>query len=354
MIQELSSTDIYFLVSELKALEGGRIEKIHQYSLQEFLFRIKTRQSKSDFKIVLPETAFLSDVKKESPDRPLGFCQFLRKYLDGAMVLKVEQYNFERIIRFEFDAGKEGNLSLFIELIKPGNLILCKDGVILSALTTKKYKNRIVKRGEEYVLPPSQPNTPNLSEKEAHSIFSSSEKSVVKTLATSFGLGGKFAEEVLFNTNIDKSAASKTLPEESFKLLFISLKGLFSREPSPVSYSGRVYPIKMVSLSGGESFDSFSKAIESTYSENVVKSKESGKYERIVETQEKRLAELESEELEFQKAAETIYNNYIGLTAFLVEAKKLVKDKEALIKYLKKHPNFKEYIEKDKKIILEL
>ncbi len=62
----------------------------------------------------------------ESPAAPPEFCMSLRRYLRGAWLIGIEQYEFERIVTVTFKT-KEGLLKLVVELFGEGNIILTNE-----------------------------------------------------------------------------------------------------------------------------------------------------------------------------------------------------------------------------------
>ena len=83
------------------ALVGGKINRISQVNKDELTFIIYT--GKSTVKLIVSTNASnarvcLSAVEKEPAPVAPNFCMLLRKHLQGAEILEIKQYAFERIV----------------------------------------------------------------------------------------------------------------------------------------------------------------------------------------------------------------------------------------------------------------
>ena len=84
----------------------------------------------------------------------------LRRYLRGAWVFGIEQFEFERIVTLSFRT-KEGVLKLVVELFGDGNFILTNErNVILHAFFFKRMRDRNILRNEVLVFPPPSGKNP--------------------------------------------------------------------------------------------------------------------------------------------------------------------------------------------------
>ncbi len=146
-------------------------------------------------KYSVPDYIYLTDYKEKSPEKPSGFCMVLRKNLEQSRLRSIKQLGSERIIELLFE--KKEKHKLFIELFSPGNIVLCKEeDTIISALETKKWKDRTIRGGIAYVFPKREINFFDLKKKELKELLKSTEKdSLVTCLAIDLGLGGVYAEE---------------------------------------------------------------------------------------------------------------------------------------------------------------
>ncbi len=132
------------ITSELgEVLVGGRIDKIHQPEKDTILISVRTRSG--GYRLLLcanPSCArvHLASSNMENPMTPPMFCMLLRKHIGSGKITRIEQPNFERIIRIHIESYDElGDLSekvLICELMgKHSNIILVnKDNKIIDSV----------------------------------------------------------------------------------------------------------------------------------------------------------------------------------------------------------------------------
>ena len=147
---------------------GARVEKVYQPEHDEIILQIR---SKSGGKRLLinagannPRIGF-SNVPKENPQNPPTLCVLLRKHLQGAKLVSVEQVGFERVAVLGFEGRDEMGYSSMKYLIaeimgKYSNLIFTDSGMkILSALKSVDFSTSSLRQvlvGMKYELPPKQ------------------------------------------------------------------------------------------------------------------------------------------------------------------------------------------------------
>lgn len=155
------------LVRELNTfLIGGKINRISQVNKDELTFIIYT--GKTTVKLIISANASnarvcLSTTEKEPAPVAPNFCMLLRKHLQGAEILEVRQYGFERIVEIDLHCVTDFSDSvrtLRCELMgKYSNVILTENGVILGALKTTALENeahRVLLTGAKYLYPAPQ------------------------------------------------------------------------------------------------------------------------------------------------------------------------------------------------------
>ena len=153
-MKALNILDIGVIVKELQELVGGKIDKIYQPD--GFLIKVhKPNVGKIMIKIE-PNKLWITEKKQEMPVKVSGFCAKLRKEFEGRKITKIEQAKGERIVKFTIES-KDEKKHLIIELFANGNLILTNShDIIIIALEERSWKDREIKKGLEYKLPPSQ------------------------------------------------------------------------------------------------------------------------------------------------------------------------------------------------------
>ena len=321
-------------------------------------------------RINLPSFIWRAEAKPEMPTKVRGFCALLRKLLDRSFLRKIEQIESERVLKFEFEA-KEGIFVLILELFSKGNVILCKAGEIIMPLELQEWKDRTIKRGEKYILPSKKQNLFKIKLADFKKIISESKDTISKTLATTMGLGGKYAEEVCLRSGVDKK--NKKVGEVEIKKLFKQLSEMLKQKTEPVVVlkEGEVkdiVPFKLQVYSEFEqkSFETYSKALDSVLSEGIeeekvtaVQDKFQAKLDKItkkIEMQQKNLKEMLDKSEESQKKGELIYEKYQELQKLLETIKELRKEhswKEVKVK-LKAVKYIKQITEKTGEISLDI
>lgn len=155
------------LAKELNGfLVHGKINRISQVNKDELTFIIYT--GKTTVKLILSANASnarvcLSATEKEPAPIAPNFCMLLRKHLQGAEILAVRQYGFERIIEIDLHCTtdfSESDRTIHCELMgKYSNIILTENGVILGALKTTALEDnshRVLLAGAKYLYPAPQ------------------------------------------------------------------------------------------------------------------------------------------------------------------------------------------------------
>ncbi len=148
-----------------KVATGARVEKVYQPERDEIIIQMRTYDGEKRLLINAgsnnPRISF-SAIKRENPQNPPMFCMLLRKYLQGAKLVSVEQEGFDRIAVLEFagrdEMGFECRRYLIAELMgRYSNLIYTDENKkIVSALKTldiSSESERQILPGMRYVLP---------------------------------------------------------------------------------------------------------------------------------------------------------------------------------------------------------
>ena len=168
----LDSLYLQQLSKELKSLlRNSRVEKISQPHPLDAVLSLRTAQkSYRLFISAHPQYARINLTAKnqENPLKPPAFCMLLRKYLENARLLEINQPDFERIIRLYFQTVYPidgiSQIILVCELMgKHSNLILInrQNNQILGAakiLTSESNRYREIASGSPYVCPPKKTN----------------------------------------------------------------------------------------------------------------------------------------------------------------------------------------------------
>lgn len=350
MREEISGLDLIALERELKVLEGGRLDKIYQRG-RELIVHFYVPGDKKYRLFLSSGKVFLSKYKRDVPEKPPNFCMFLRKYLSGKNVQKIRQKGFDRILEIHTE-----KYTLICELFGDGNFILVnKDMEILAALESREWKNRSIYKGEKYQYPEPALNPESLDPKSLSKIKKIN-KEIVRVLASEIGLGGTYAEEVLFRSSIEKDKNCQNLEEDELKEILDKIRGVISilksgdLEPLVYYKNGEpqaVAPFRLKKYWNleEEKYQSFSKAVDEFFTKRekakVRKREEEkfqeklGKLERMKEEQEEKLKGLKRAVEENKEKADMIYRNY-SLIENLIDTLKKAQKKFDNDKILKK------------------
>jgi predicted ribosome quality control (RQC) complex YloA/Tae2 family protein len=249
MVKQVSGVEISFLLREMEPLVGAKVEKVYNRG-EIFYIHLYTGESKV---ITLWPGKGLYIGNGEHDRTPSNFCMLLRKHLRSSKITKIEQLGLERIVKIHFQ--KEEDFILVLEVVKPGNLVLVKDGMIVFPLHIRKYGSRWIKPKEEYA-PPS-PNKKIMD-------FSGSDKQdIVRFLAVDVGLGGKYSEELCLRSGVKKDIPLREMKKGDAEELEKSLQELVHQKPEPQIIDGELVPtrMKLFSSKKGEAYGSLSEAV---------------------------------------------------------------------------------------------
>ena len=232
--RELSSIDLAALVTELNRYEGAKVDKAYLYD--DDLLRLKLRDFDRGRVELMIE---VGDVKRahaadpdnvaDAPGRPPNFAKMLRNRLSGADFAGVEQYEFDRILTFEFER-EDQNTTLVAELFGQGNVAaLDETGEVIGALSTVRLKSRTVAPGSQYEYPASRLNPLTVSRGGFDRHMRESDSDVVRTLATQLNLGGLYAEEVCTRAGVPKETPIEEATDDQLGALHDALSRLDER-----------------------------------------------------------------------------------------------------------------------------
>ena len=154
------------LCQKLDALTPCKIGKMQNISEEEILFNIHTRDQGAKRLVINVHSntsrIYLSKTLKSTSQNPTNFVMVLRKQCSQAIITKIEQIGFDRIVKLSIQARNEfqdiTNYSLYAELMgKYANLVLVNDqGIIVDALKripVFENSKRLVHPGAIYTLP---------------------------------------------------------------------------------------------------------------------------------------------------------------------------------------------------------
>ncbi|MEK9696079.1 MAG: NFACT family protein, partial [Candidatus Poseidoniales archaeon] len=122
-------------------------------------------------------------------------------------LLALDQVGADRILKFTFDS-KHGIRMLFVEMFQNGNVLLTdEDELILQALTSTSYADRVLKKGHQYLTPPPPVEPRSLSIDEFTTLMVESDQPLGRTLGGKFNLGSTLSDTICFKCQYDPSTA---------------------------------------------------------------------------------------------------------------------------------------------------
>src|SRR3989442_6199900 len=144
MKEALTSFDLMALVAEWQGLLGGYVDKVYQ-AKDEVTLRInvpgqdrKELYCKAGKWLVLHKT-------EETREAPGPFAVGLRRSIDNARVVAIEQRGFDRVAIVRLDKGLA--YELIFEMFGKGNLVLVHGGNTVAAMRTQSFKGRQIQAG---------------------------------------------------------------------------------------------------------------------------------------------------------------------------------------------------------------
>jgi len=325
MKDSMLSLDIYaWLQENREKIEGGFIKKIYQLDENSFLIKIY-REGTQNLYINLKGWIYFGE--KETPLEPSMFVMFLRKRFSGKKIIKVEQVNFDRIVKFIMGDGYE----LIFELFSEGNVIVVKDSIIERAYHEREWRHRAILRGEPYELPPQRYH-PLKDLDKLCDVINSSRYDVVRALALEFNMG-KYAEEICLRAGVEKNR--KGIGEEGCRRLQEAIKEIFQFSGGYI-YEDFFSPFPLKNRDALYVMDSFNEALKKYDVKKVeVEDEEIKRIRRRIEEQKKLLQRFEDEEIKARKIGDIIYEHFQEVSELLEKAKRGEVDYDRRRKILK-------------------
>jgi len=374
MKKNITALELSYVLKELRVLLDAKLDKIYHPNKKMLLLQFHiTGTGRKILRIFVPDYIYFTDYKEKSPEKPSGLCMVLRKNLEQSRLRSIKQLNSERIVELLFE--KKDKHKLFIELFSPGNIVLCsEDNTIISALETKKWKNRTIRGGIKYVFPKHELNFFDLGKKELKELLKGTEKdSIVTCLAIDLGLGGVYAEESCLLAKVDKKISPKKITEDTLNSLVKAIKSLCNKKINACSVYDKkelvdIVPFELAFYKDFEKkqFKSYNPALDSYFTKQVKKEetdesesrykKELEKLNKIIEEQKKQVERMELSIKTNNEKAELIYSHYKLVDEILKGIKK-AREKyswKEIKEKLKGHKIIKGIDEKESKITIEL
>ena len=249
----LEGWSIRALQEELQiALAESKVDRVFQHNSTELTLEMhKQNRSMRLLFSIHPQFARVQLItqKRKNPPVPPSFCQLLRRRLEGARFISVEQPGLERLLIFNFsvldELGNPDQVRFIVELMgKNSNLILCdRDFTILDAMKhVPSWQNRYreILPGRLYVRPPEQVkqaldswDIPSTDAELALSVGTWLKKKID-------GVGNPSIGSLLKSVSISEAEMAAFLTRDQWKILQEqSKKAVRERQPGKLFVSGQ-------------------------------------------------------------------------------------------------------------------
>ncbi|TFG07892.1 hypothetical protein EU522_00295, partial [Candidatus Thorarchaeota archaeon] len=340
MKEVMSNIDIRLVLPELKeAAEGSFIKNVYQYG-DIFVLKLYQPAGGTSQLLIQPgQRVHLTEYRRSAPRVPPRFCTVLRKYLRDRKVISVRQHDLDRILVIEI-GDDDSTYKIVAELFGNGNLLLLDpDDAIFIAKRYRKMRDRNIVPKATYVFPPPRgTDIFSLDTDAFQKLISDSSESLVRTLASRLNLDSLSCEEICALAGLKPAKKVPELATQELKdlqggldLFAEKLKGGAVKpclvldddidpeeEPQPLAF----LPFQFEVYNGHDiqSFDSFSKAIDSFFGVSEVElvdeeakdafDKERKRLETIIERQSESISKLEDKAANLRAAGEAIYSHF--------------------------------------------
>jgi predicted ribosome quality control (RQC) complex YloA/Tae2 family protein len=342
--RELTSVDIAAFVGEFAAYEGARLDKAYLYD--DDALRLKMRhydRGRVELLVDVRETKHLRVAQPErvpqAPERPPNFAMMLRNRLEGAELVGVDQFEFDRIVQIHFERG-DGRTTIVAELFGDGNVVVLDgNGEVVDCLDAVRLKSRTVVPGSPYEFPEARFNPLSVGRDGFVARMEQSNTDVVRTLATQLNFGGLWAEELCTRAGVEKTLSIDDATTDAYDQLYDVVQDLANRL-SRGDLDSRVYldsdgetaqpvdvtPVPLEEHAGldYEQYDQFTAALDAYVTdlgseddrpadaapsrpdfESEIETKE-----RIIDQQQQAIEDFQAEADVEREKAESLYANY--------------------------------------------
>jgi predicted ribosome quality control (RQC) complex YloA/Tae2 family protein len=243
--RELTSVDLAALDRELSAYAGARFEKAYLYPDDTVRFRMRDfDRGRVELLVAVRDPKHLRVAPAEhvpdAPERPPDFAMMMRNRLEGAELVDVEQFEFDRIVSLRFERDDDST-TVVVELFGDGNLaVLDAAGAVIDSLETVRLKSRTVAPGAQYEFPDARFNPLAVDEPDFAARVRDSDTDVVRTLATRLNFGGLWAEELCTRAGVEKTLDIEAMSDDQINALYVEVERLIETLEQE-SFDPRVY-----------------------------------------------------------------------------------------------------------------
>jgi len=203
----LTSLDVAAIVSELRReILGLYVSNVYQFK-EVVLLKFHSSEKGTRRLLVIPGVSLhLTSFDFEKTGEVPGFCKLLRRYLRRKRLVDVKQLDFDRVVFLDFSSRDGERVTLVVELVREGNVILVDESsTIVAALRYQELRDRAIKRGLKYVPPPRWRK--DLFEYRCADIEISED---LESLLRNFNISREFAREIEYR--VKKFSETRGIP----------------------------------------------------------------------------------------------------------------------------------------------
>lgn len=230
------------------ALADARVDKIYQPERYDLLLHL--RAPGKQYKLYISAnpsspSIYLTDKSRNNPSEPPMFCMLMRKHLQGARIISIENPGYERIFVIKFqtinELGDSLEKRLIVEIMgRHSNIILVNedDRIHDSILHVDNEMSRVreIMPARPYQLPPAQEKlTPSeiikrIQDNELWLFPQSLPRPLDKALLeTCQGFSPQLCQELIERTGIDRRKRALKLEKNELEILNIQMLKLLEQ-----------------------------------------------------------------------------------------------------------------------------
>ena len=264
MKKSLTSPDIRELVSDWQSIVGSRVDQFGRPDSNKLIFKLRNKE-KGTIRLVLDLSgwAYLTKESISTESNQGAFVNQVRQKIKKSRLEAITQINGDRVIAFDF-TRKDEKIKLILEFFHKGNAILCNGNQIEMVMRQQKFRHRKLVPKEIYIFPPGF-NPFNSSLEEYRERLQNSERRLGASLTIDCNLGGEISSLICHNLELDPKS---DILESTIDLIHSEIESILSDKNEPTIYIGEnnenitVSLFNLTNLIPSTRFTSFNTAIE--------------------------------------------------------------------------------------------
>ncbi len=244
---QLDNLSAAYLLEQIRPLlEGAFVNNVSQTDNGWLKIKLHSKSGSRDL-IIAKNIFFISNYSIQARHGKTNFAVSLKKELYNKRIVSVQLHEFDRVAEIKLLEH-----TLILELLGEGNQILInKDGIIISCAKIEEWSDRKTKKGEKYIFPKHSLNPSVLSAQELFGIFSASEKDAIRAIISKVNMPPVIAEEAFFRLGLDKSKKATEISSSETEKICAKIRELYSVSQEkylPVAYKEFVFPFSLTCL----------------------------------------------------------------------------------------------------------